>query len=184
MSSDFVAEAGNAIVRMKAATRKQQLYTALGGALGTLTLLYWCGGLGFVVMAGTVVGLLWLEFYETKLEQMLETIGSAETREFFVSSRDGLFVATPGFVFVEKKRKLMPYEDKRRTISSVEYDAAGHQLVMRISVRHPAMSKADQPPKEERIEHAFPRSATPQDAQRVTKKVAHWASEGTERTLP
>lgn len=184
MSHDFVAEAGNAIVRMKAETRKRQLIAAGVGALGTLTLLYWCGGLGFVVMTGTVVALLYLDIYETKLERMLESVGSAETREFFVSSRDGLFVATQNGLFVEKIRRMMPYEDNRRTVLSVQYDAAGHQLVVRISVRHPAMSKVSAAPKEETLQLAFPRATTPQEAQRIAKRIAGWAAMGTEQTLP
>lgn len=184
MSSDFVAEAGSAIVRMKAQTRKRQLYVAVGGALGTISLLYWCGGLGFVVMIGAVVALLYLEFYGTKLEAAMETIGSDEGREFFVSSRDGLFVATQQLVFVEKVQRMFRYEDETRSVDKVEYDAAGHQLVLQISVRHPAMAKANVSPRQQRIEIAFPRSMNKAEGERVAKRVALWAESGTEQTLP
>ena len=181
MTGDFVAEAGDAIVRMQAERRRRQLYTAIGGAVGTLALLYWCTGLGFVVMAGTVVGLLWLEFYGDRLEKALETVG--ESREFFVSSKDGLFLATPGFVFVEKMNKLFPYEDKRRSVAKVDYDASAHQLHFLIHVRHPAMEKGAAA-KQERFSVACPRALSSKDAEALVKQIERWASASAERTLP
>lgn len=182
MSREFVVEAADAIVRMKKDMRRRQLYGAVGAGFLTLFLLPFISGLALVIMAAAVIWLLMLEAHGTKLEGMLETVGAVDAREYFASSRDGLFVATPQWVFAEKARGLFPYQDARRTVASVDYDEAGHQLVLRVSVRSP-VSKADAAPSEKTLQLAFPRGMSTTDAERITKRIALWAASGIERTV-